>query len=75
MKTNSRSAKERAMVKQMLDQYSDYILPTELVERAAVRHAVNTRTPVWESPRGSSHEKAAKEWRDACNHILTEMSK
>lgn len=75
MKTNGRSTKERAMVQHMRSEYGDYVLSAELPERAAVRHAVNTRSPVWESPRGSSHEKAAKEWRDACTMILKEISK
>ncbi|MGJ7523728.1 ParA family protein [Variovorax sp. LT1P1] len=75
MKTNGRSAKERAMVKAMRDEHGDHVFPAELPERAAVRQAVNARQPVWASPRGSSHEKAAKEWSDACAMILKETSK
>ncbi|MDP9902427.1 ParA family protein [Variovorax ginsengisoli] len=75
MKTNGRSAKERAMVKAMREEHGDYVLSAELPERAAVRQAVNARTPVWSNPRGSSHEKAAKEWSDACAMILKETTK
>jgi chromosome partitioning protein len=75
MKTNGRSAKERAMVKAMRDQHGDHVLAAELPERAAVRQAVNSRMPVWANPRGSSHEKAAKEWSEACAMILKETSK
>jgi len=74
LKTNPRSAKERAQIALMRQHYGDYVLPAELPERAAVRHAVNARVPVWFNPRGDSHEKAAKEWRAACSLILKELT-
>lgn len=75
LKTNPRSAKERAKIAAMRQQeYGDYVLPNELPERAAVRHAINARVPVWFNPRGESHEKAAKEWRAACTLLLKELT-
>jgi hypothetical protein len=29
--------------------------------------------PVWDTPRGATHEKAAEEWRHATNTILKEV--
>lgn len=74
LKTNPRSTKERAQIAVMRQNYGDYVLPAELPERAAVRHAVNARVPVWFNPRGDSHEKAAKEWRAACTLLLKELT-
>lgn len=73
MKTNGRSPKERAMVEAMRAEQGEIVLPFELPERAAVRHAVNNKKPVWHKPRGSSHEKAAKEWSAACAAILKDV--
>jgi chromosome partitioning protein len=75
MKTNARSPKERAIIKSMRESYGDYVLPYELTELVAVRQAVNAGVPVWENPRGSSHEKAAKEWQAATTNILNEVTK
>lgn len=75
MKTNARSPKERAIIKGMREAYGDYVLPHELTELVAVRQAVNAGVPVWENPRGSSHEKAAKEWQAATTHLLNEVTK
>lgn len=75
MKTNGRSSREKEMVQEMRTSYGDYVLSAELPERAAVRNAVNNRVPVWERPRGSSHDSAAREWKAACNLILTEGMK
>ncbi len=74
MKTNGRSAKERAIVDDMREQYGAQVRAAELPERAAVRHAVDNRKAVWHKPRGSSHEKAAQEWRDACNELIEEVT-
>ncbi|WP_208512284.1 ParA family protein [Variovorax paradoxus] len=75
MKTNSKSAREREQVQAMRDQFPEYVLKQELTELASVRQAVNNRLPVWHNPRGSSHEKAAKEWRIATAHILNEVTR
>ncbi|MDP9897337.1 chromosome partitioning protein [Variovorax boronicumulans] len=75
MKTNARSPKERAIIASMREDYGDYVLPHELTELVAVRQAVNAGVPVWQNPRGSSHEKAANEWRASTAHILDEVSR
>ena len=75
MKTNPRSPREVKLVNEMRANFGDHVLPGQLPERAAVRYSVNNRTPVWENPRGSTHEKAAKEWRDVCTDILSEIDR
>jgi chromosome partitioning protein len=73
MKTNSRSKVETAALDQLRSQFGDAILKDTLPERAAVRAAVLRRVPVWDTPRGATHEKAAEEWRRATKTILKEV--
>lgn len=70
MKTNSRSMEEREGLENLRQRYGAAILPEVLPERASVRKAIARRVPVWASPRGAGHVKAAQEWRAACESIL-----
>jgi chromosome partitioning protein len=73
MKTNTRSKAETAALEQLREAFGDAILKDSLPERAAVRTAVLNRVPVWENPRGVTHEKAAAEWQKATKSILKEV--
>jgi chromosome partitioning protein len=73
MKTNSRSKIESEALDQLRKAFGDSIMKDSLPERAAVRAAVLKRIPVWENPRGSTHEKAAEEWQKATRSILKEV--
>lgn len=70
---NGKSKKEKEALENLRAMYGAAILPHMLMERAAVKTAIENNIPVWEKVRGSSHEKAAKEWRDACQYILGEV--
>ena len=74
MKTNSRSIEEKDGLESLRKRYGKAILPEVLPERAAVRKAVARRVPVWVSPRGAGHVKAAQEWRAACESILARIA-
>jgi chromosome partitioning protein len=73
MKTNTRSSEEVEALQGLRKKYGSAIISTELAERAAVRKAVARRKPVWQSPNGDGHRKAASEWRSACNYILSKI--
>lgn len=74
MKTNTRSAEEKEGLADMRERYGAAFLPLSLPERAAVRKAVAKRIPVWSSTKGEGHLTAAKEWRAACELILSKVS-
>jgi len=73
MKVNSRSIEAQNALTSMREKYGQVIIPEALAERAAVRKAIALRRPVWVSPRGSGHLKAAQEWRAACAAILARL--
>lgn len=73
MKTNTRSSDEAKALAMLRARYDAMILPEMLPERAQVRQAIARRVPVWKSPRGEGHRKAAAEWRAACNSILQKI--
>lgn len=75
VKTNTRSAEERAGLDMLRQHYGDVILKSMLPERAAVRKAVTLRRPVWQGTKGQGHLVAGHEWRAACNEILGRMGK
>jgi chromosome partitioning protein len=72
-KINTKSKEELSGLDELRTQFGDAILPFMLAERAAVKQAVSRRRPVWLSPRGDGHKKAAVEWLDACKSILTKL--
>lgn len=75
IKTNSRSAEEKAGLDMLRRQHRESILNCVLPERAAVRKAVAMRRPVWLATRGQGHYVAAREWRAACQEIIERMGK
>lgn len=70
---NTRSREERNGLEHLRAHLDPIILPDLLPERAAVKQAIMRRVPVWQSPRGSSHRKAALEWRCAMDRLLNEL--
>jgi chromosome partitioning protein len=69
-KVNTKSKEEREALADLRVQLGNVILPLVLAERVAVKQATMKRRPVWKSTRGAGHQKAAVEWREACNYIL-----
>lgn len=53
--------------------FGENILPLVLGERASVKQAIAKRKPVWRGTRGAGHLKAAQEWREATNYILSSL--
>lgn len=74
MKTNSRSKVETKALEDLRQAFGEAIMKESLPERAAVRAAVLQRVPVWATPRGATHEKAANEWLAATKSILKEVN-
>lgn len=73
MRTNSRSSMEQEVLDSLRVKYGEAVFTDTLPERAAVREAVASRRPVWQSVSGGSHIKAAKEWKKVCNLILQKI--
>jgi chromosome partitioning protein len=73
MKVNSRSIEAQNALTTLREKYGQVIIPEALAERAAVRKAIALRRPVWVKTSGSSHLKAAQEWRAACAAILDRL--
>lgn len=73
MKTNSRATEEREALAALRKTHGAMILAESLPERAPVRKAIARRRPVWTSPAGESHQKAAHEWRAACAAVLAKI--
>lgn len=73
IKTNPRSREQLETLAALEELYGDNFYKEGLPERAAVRHAIAARVPVWHSTAGSSHLKAAKEWRAACASVLSKV--
>lgn len=74
-KINNRSAEERAGLAELRKNYASAIFAESLPERAPVRKAIAQRRPVWVGTRGEGHLTAAKEWRAACDAILSKLNK
>jgi chromosome partitioning protein len=73
MKINNRSVREKDGLQELKASYGKAILDETLTELTAVRNAVAAKKAVWDKPRGSSHQKAAKEWQAATTEILARM--
>lgn len=72
-KINNRSSEEKLALSSLREKYGSMIFSEELPERAPVRKAIALRRPVWVNTKGSGHLKAAKEWRAACDSVLTKI--
>lgn len=75
IKTNSRSAEEKAGLDMLRQRHQGNIFRCVLPERAAVRKAIALRRPVWLATKGQGHYLAAREWRAACQEIMERMDK
>ncbi|RZT91189.1 chromosome partitioning protein [Advenella incenata] len=73
MKTNTRSNIEKEAIESLKGQYGSLVLPMQLPERIAVKMAVAMGQAVWHKPRGSSHNKAAIEWKNVCDAIINNI--
>lgn len=69
-KINMRSREETAALTQIRFAFGNIIFSHTLTERAAVKQSIMKRLSVWTKPNGSSHRKAAQEWREAMDAIL-----
>lgn len=69
-RVNTRSTTELAALADLRKTLGDTILPIMLPVRSAVKQATAKRRPVWHSPNGETHRKAAREWMQACELIL-----
>lgn len=74
-KINGRSKLDRAALDGLRENYGASILPFVLTERAAVKEATENGLPVWAKVRGVSHKKAATEWQEACQYVLSAVLK
>lgn len=72
-KINTKSKEELKGVELLRESFGDLILPGQLAEMAAVKQATMRRQPVWRATKGGGHQKAAKEWRQMCDLILTKL--
>lgn len=75
MNINTRSAAEMEGLAMLRKSYGDAVLTqATLPARAAVKKAVASRKPVWQSTQGGAHVQAGAEWRAACRLILKKIN-
>lgn len=72
-KVNTKSKHERQALEEIRAALRTAIMPNVLAERTVVKQSILSRRPVWKNTKGASHLSAAREWRDACDRILTEL--
>ena len=72
-RVHTTSKEEMDTLASLRAQFGAAILPLMLGERASVKQAIGKRKPVWRGVRGGGHAKAAKEWRETTNYILTNL--
>lgn len=71
---NTRSKSEMETLKDLRSAYGALITPYAFNLRYAVKAAISSRKPVWRSVSGSSHRKAAKEWKSNCQTVLKQLN-
>ncbi|SFU33824.1 chromosome partitioning protein [Nitrosomonas eutropha] len=71
---NTRSQDEIATLVSLRQAYGSLITPYAFSLRYAVKAAISARKPVWRSVNGSSHRKAAQEWKDNCRTVLEQLN-
>lgn len=72
-KVHTTSREEMQALENLREGFKTAILPLMLGERASVKQSIGKRKPVWRGIRGAGHAKAAQEWREATNYILTNL--
>ncbi|BBL35996.1 hypothetical protein Nstercoris_02275 (plasmid) [Nitrosomonas stercoris] len=70
---NTRSKGEMSTLKDLRSAYGALITPYAFNLRYAVKAAISSRKPVWKGVSGTSHSKAAKEWKDNCRTVLEQL--
>lgn len=73
--TNTRSNVEKQAIASLRKDFGALLLPFEFSRRAAVNVAVAQRKPIWKNPKGSSHTKAAVEWKTTCDSLIEGFTK
>ena len=74
-KVNTKSKDERDALQGLRDKFGSVILSGMLAERASVKQSILKRKPVWKNTKGAGHLAAAKEWRQICDGILSNLIK
>lgn len=70
---NTRSQDETATLNSLREAYGALITPYAFSLRRAVKASIAARKPVWRAVNGSSHRKAALEWKKNCRAILDQL--
>lgn len=71
---NTRSQDETATLNSLREAYGALITPYAFSLRRAVKASIAARKPVWRAVNGSSHRKAALEWKENCRVILDQLN-
>lgn len=71
---NTRSKYEMNTLADLRSAYGALITPYSFSLRYAVKAAISARKPVWRAASGSSHRKAAQEWKDNCRTVLEQLN-
>lgn len=71
---NTRSKYEMDTLDELRSAYGALITPYAFSLRHAVKAAISARKPVWSAVKGSSHHKAALEWKDNCRTVLEQLN-
>lgn len=71
---NTRSKEEAATLDSLREAYGALITPYAFSLRHAIKTAMAARKPVWRAVNGSSHRKAALEWKENCRRILDQLN-
>lgn len=70
---NTRSRYEISTLAELRQAYGALITPYAFSQRYAVKAAMSASKPVWRAVNGSSHRKAALEWKENCRTILNQL--
>lgn len=70
---NTRSQDETATLASLRQAYGALITPYAFSLRRAVKVSMAARKPVWRAVSGSSHSKAAREWKENCRAVLEQL--
>lgn len=73
-KVNTRSRKEISALAGLREAYGALITSYAFTLRYAVKDSIAERKPVWRNVNGSSHRKAALEWKKNCLTVLEQLN-
>lgn len=72
---NSRSSAQQEALQELKQVMPGLVIPTPIMNRAAISDAMDNRRPVWVKPSGASGRDAAKEMKAACAAIFERVMK